>query len=100
ARQRETCIRQALGAGSWRLVRQLLAESVVLSAAGTLLGLVFTLWMADLLRTFIPDATLPIALAAGLSGPVLVFAIALSTATTLCAGLAPALWAARPNLVD
>ncbi len=99
-RQRETCIRQALGAGSWRLVRQLLAESLVLSAAGALLGLLFTLWMADLLRTFIPDATLPIALAAGLSGRVLFVAIALSTATTLLAGLAPALWAARPNLVD
>jgi predicted permease len=98
ARQREMCIRQALGAGWWRLARQLLAESLVLSAAGTLAGLLFTLWMSDVLRQFIPDATLPISLAANLSGRVLAASIVLSVGTALLAGLAPALWAARPNL--
>lgn len=100
ARQHEMCIRQALGAGGLRLVRQLLAESLLLSAAGTLVGLLFTWWMSDLLRQFIPDATLPISLTADLSTRVFLVAVALSTFTALLAGLAPALWAARPNLID
>lgn len=100
ARQREMCVRQALGAGWLRLVRQLLAESLLLSVAGALVGVLFTWWMADLLRQFIPDATLPISLTAQLSGRVLLLAVALSTLTALLAGLAPALWAARANLID
>ncbi|MES2697133.1 MAG: ABC transporter permease [Verrucomicrobiota bacterium] len=100
ARQREMCIRQALGAGAWRLLRQLLAESFLLSAAGTLVGLLITWWMSDLLRGFLPDATLPISLASGLSLRVLLLAVALSTLTALLAGIAPALWALRPNLID
>jgi macrolide transport system ATP-binding/permease protein len=100
ARQREMCIRQALGAGWVRLVRQLLAESIVLSGGGALLGLLFTMWMSDTLRRFIPAAELPISLDAQLSGPVLALAIGLSTVTALLAGFAPALWAARPNLTD
>lgn len=99
-RQREMCIRQALGAGGWRLLRQLLAESLLLSAAGALAGLLLTWWMSDLLRQFLPDATLPISLTADLSGRVLLLALVLSTATALVAGLAPALWAARANLID
>jgi predicted permease len=99
ARQREMCIRQALGAGWLRLVRQSLAESLMLSAVGTLAGLMLTLWLSDVLRLFIPDATLPIALTAHISGGVLSAAIALSVSTALLAGLVPALWAARPNLM-
>jgi macrolide transport system ATP-binding/permease protein len=100
ARQREMCIRQALGAGWRRIVTQLLAESLLLSAAGTVLGLLLTLWMSDLLRTFIPDVTLPLALNAQLGPRVLLAAIALAGVTTLLAGLAPLLWVARPNLID
>jgi predicted permease len=97
ARQREMCIRQALGAGWIRLVRQLLAESLLLAAAGAFAGVMFTWWMSGLLAAFIPDATLPISLAASVSGRVLLLAIALSTLTALLAGLAPALWTAQPN---
>jgi macrolide transport system ATP-binding/permease protein len=100
ARQREMCIRQALGAGWLRLVRQLLAESLLLSAAGTLAGLLLTAWMSDLLARFIPNDTWPISLTAEISPRVLLGAIALSTVTALLAGLAPALWTARPNLID
>ena len=69
------------------------------TAPNTLAGLLLTWWMSDVLRQFIPDATLPISLAADVSGRVLLLAVALSTFTALLAGLAPALWAARPNLV-
>lgn len=99
-RQREMCIRQALGAGSRRIAGQLLAESLLLSAPGMLIGLLFTLWMSDLLQTFIPDVTLPISLTAPMGPRVLLAAAALSVATTLLAGLAPILWVARPNLID
>lgn len=100
ARQREMCIRQALGAGTWRLLRQLLAESLVLSSAGALLGLLVTWWLSGLLTHILPDATLPISLTADLSGRVLLLAVAISTVTALLAGLAPALWVTRPSLID
>ncbi len=100
ARQREMCIRQALGAGWLRIARQLLAESLLLSIAGSVVGLLFTLWMSDLLRQFIPVAELPISLSAHLSPRVLLLAVGLSFVTALLAGLAPALWIARPNLID
>lgn len=100
ARQREMCIRQALGAGTWRLLRQLIAESLALSLAGALLGLLVTWWLLGLLSHLLPDATLPISLTADLSGRVLLLAVAVSTVTALLAGLAPALWAVRPGLID
>ena len=100
ARQREMCIRQALGAGWRRIASQLLAESMLLSAAGALVGLLLTLWLADLLRTFIPVVGLPISLTAQLGPRVLLAALALALVTTVLAGLAPLLWIARPNLVD
>ena len=99
-RQREMCVRQALGAGRWRLIRQLFAEGLLLSTAGTLLGLMFTWWLSDLLNHFLPDATLPISLTADLSGRALVLAVTLSTFTALLAEVVPALWLARPTPID
>jgi predicted permease len=100
ARQREMCIRQALGAGWLRIVGQLLAESLLLSAAGTALGLMFTLWVSDLLNIFIPNVILPISISAHLGTRVWFAAALLSIVTTLLAGLAPILWVTRPNLID
>ncbi len=99
-RQREMSIRQALGANWTRLIRQLLVESLLLSAAGTVGGLLFTSWMSDLLRGFIPDATLPISLVAHVDARVLLLAAALSTVAAVIAGLAPALWAARSDVMQ
>jgi predicted permease len=99
ARQREMSIRQALGAGRLQLVRQLLAESLLLAFAGTSAGLLLTLWMADLLRFFLPDTTLPISLAASVSPAVLVVAVLLSLGTAILAGLASILWATRSDLM-
>lgn len=100
ARQREMSIRQALGAGTWRLVWQSLAESLVLAAAGALLAILLTLWTGNLLREFIPDAALPISLTAGFSPRVFALAIAVATLTALLAGVAPALWSARSRIMD
>lgn len=100
ARQREMCIRQALGASWFALARQLLAESLLLSLAGAGLGLVLTLWLADALAYFLPGAGLPLALTASLDARVVLVALALSILTTLLAGLAPALWIARPEVAS
>jgi predicted permease len=100
SRQREMCIRQALGAGGWRLLRQLLAESFVLAALGGGLGLLLTLWLADLFRLFLHDATLPLALASHLDGGAVALAGLLSVGTSIAASLAPALWVMRPDLVN
>ncbi len=100
ARQRELCIRQALGAGWLRLAGQLLSESFLLSLAGTLLGLLFTAWLSEALNFFIPDATLPISLTARFSPTVWLLATGLCAGTALVAGFASFLWSARPNLMD
>jgi len=100
SRQREMCIRQALGAGWLRLLRQLLAESLLLSAVATGLTVVLTLWLTDALRFFVPAGTVPLAPLSQLDGRVLGLSAALAVAVTLAAGLAPALWAARADLVN
>jgi len=90
ARQRETAIRAALGAGRGRLVRQLLTESLLLALAGGLLGLLVAVWTRDLLTGWSP-ISLPSFAHAGLDGPVLAFAFGVAVGTGLLMGLAPAL---------
>jgi predicted permease len=95
ARQREMSVRLAIGASRGRLVRQLLTESVVLALLGAFGGLVLTWWAASGLQTI----TLPIPLPLGLDFRpdlrVLAFGIALSIATGILFGLAPALKGTR-----
>lgn len=98
SRQREMCIRQALGAGSWRITRQLLVESLLFSLAGAALALLATGAMADGLRRFLPDVALPISLSAQIGTRVFFLAIVIAVGTALLAGLAPVLWVALPDL--
>ena len=98
SRSREIAVRSALGAGRARVVGQLLAESVMLSAAGGVLGVLLSAWS---LRA-IPEITsfnLPRASEIHLDWPVLVFAAVLTLATGVLFGLAPSLRASRPDLI-
>jgi putative ABC transport system permease protein len=93
-RQKEIAIRTALGAGRMRVVRQLIAESLVLAALGGGAGLLISAWMMDLVRT-IPALTIPLAETAGLDWFSIVSAVGISLCTGMAAGLVPALRSSR-----
>ncbi|HUI40466.1 MAG TPA: ABC transporter permease [Terriglobia bacterium] len=96
-RRREFAIRTALGAGRWRLARQIFAECGLLSITGGGLGLLFALWGVQVVRGALNWNDYSVLMAEGLSidGPVLVFTLTLSVAAAMLFGLAPALLAAR-----
>jgi len=97
-RQRETAIRQALGASRPRLIRQWLTESVVLGIAGGTVGLLLGLWSNQLLISYL-QATPLASLNLKLDWHVLAFTFAVSIITGIVFGLAPALQASRLDLV-
>ncbi len=90
AREHEFGMRSALGASRERLMRQMLAESVLLALGGGLLGLLLASGSIDLLVTFVGRFTTRAA-GAGLSAPVLGFTFALAVVTGLAFGMLPAL---------
>jgi predicted permease len=97
-RQREIAIRLALGAGRARLLRQLLAEGLLVATAGAALGLLVAHWsMIALLRLLPKDFAGPW-LTAELSVPLLLFTLAVALACGVLFSLVPALQATRPNL--
>jgi putative ABC transport system permease protein len=98
ARGRESAIRTALGAGPGRLIRQLLTESVVLALVGAAGGLLLAAWGTGLLVQALPAGT-PRLAEVRLDVVVLVFTLVVATLTGIVFGLAPALRAARPDLV-
>jgi len=99
ARRKEISLRMALGAGPGRLIRQLMAESMILSLLGGAGGLVLALWLIGLMKSIRPPSDLPFAIEAGLDVPVLLFTFAATVVTGVLFGLTPAFASARADLV-
>jgi predicted permease len=99
ARAREFAIRASLGASHVRVIRQLLTESILLSAFGGALGLLLAFWGTKAVLGTLPGA-LPRANEVSLDSRVLLFTIALSLLAGIVFGLAPALKTSRVNLEE
>jgi putative ABC transport system permease protein len=97
ARQKEMAIRTAMGASRWRIVRQLLTESMLLSLIGGGLGLLVAMWGTDALVAAIPDS-IPRADEIGLDARVMLFTFLISALTGCLFGLIPALQVSKPDL--
>jgi len=98
-REREFVIRGALGAGRWRLMRQLLTESVLVSLTGGALAVLLAIWGAKLLVSFKPE-NLPRLDEIGVDARVLGFTFAVSLITGLLFGLLPAWNASRRSVSE
>ncbi len=104
ARQKEAAVRVALGAGRWRIVRQLLTESLLLSVCGAALGMLLAVWGVDWLTTLLAGNSssftvrLPRLSEIKIDATALGFTLTVTLATSLLFGLAPALAASSPDL--
>jgi predicted permease len=95
ARERQITIRRALGASRWRMIRELLSESLLLALAGSVCGLFLAFAVSHMLVAFISTQQNQISLDLGMDWRVLAFTTALAVLTTVSFGLAPAIRATR-----
>ncbi len=101
SRNRELCVRLAIGAGRGRLIRQFMTESTVLAVIGAGLGVLLASVLLRLLGAFqLPGGVTVASLGIDLDGRLLVVALGTSLLTVLLFGLVPALQATRPDLVQ
>lgn len=98
ARQREIAVRMAMGAGRWRLIRQLLTESLLISLVGGAAGLLVGSWTLGALVGSIPETLGASGLQAKFDYRVLLFALGISILTGLLFGLIPALRSTHAEL--
>jgi putative ABC transport system permease protein len=99
SRRREMSVRVALGANRWRIIRQLLTESLILALIGAALGILLAHWGTSFIASQLP-AGIPRLNEASVDVPVLAFTLGVSLVTGLLFGLAPALQASRLNLTE
>jgi putative ABC transport system permease protein len=99
ARQKEIAIRAALGASRTRVLRQMLTESILLSAIGGAAGLVLSIWLIDLLMSMLP-AGAPRLEQIGIDYRVLAFALGVSALTGILFGIVPALQASKLDVTS
>ena len=98
-RGKEIGVRLAVGATRFRIVRQLLTESLLLAVAGGALGLLLTFWTSGLVSSFLTTSDEPLLLELTPNSRVLIFTLVASFATVLLFGVVPALKASRIDLV-
>jgi putative ABC transport system permease protein len=98
-RQKEFALRAALGASRRRILRQLLTESLLLSLAGGALGVLLSVFALSSLAAFVP-ANIPRVGEADIDWRVLAFTVALTLLTGVLFGLAPAVQASKPDLIE
>ena len=99
SREKEIALRTALGASRWRIVRQMITESLLLAICGGALGALFATWGVQVLVK-LSEGTLPPTANVKIDTTVLVFTLLISIITGLLFGLAPALRTAKVNLID
>ena len=95
-RRREIAIRLSMGASRWRLLRQLLIESLILSLGGGLIALLATMWTSGSLMLFVPPSvSMPVDVAGHMDRNVLLATLVISILTAVIFGVLPALRAAN-----
>ncbi len=99
ARQKEIAIRAAMGASRTRVLRQMLTESILLSAIGGIAGLVLSIWLTDLLMSMLPEGA-PRLEQIGIDYRVLTFALGVSAFTGILSGIVPALQASKLDVTS
>lgn len=98
AREKEIAVRLSMGATRGRIVRQLMAESLLLAAAGAVAGTILAQLSVDWLLTLVPPQSIPAEAVVSVNMPVLLFGIGISAVTAILFGLAPALQASRKDV--
>jgi len=100
ARQHELAVRSAIGAGRWRIARQLLTEALALSLAGAVGGVLLAYALLPVLVRWLPEFSFPHEVVIRLNLPVLLFTVVLAILTGLLFGLAPAFQWSQPQLAQ
>ena len=88
--RREMAIRVSMGAGRWRIVRQLFIEDLLIALAGGSVALVLTFWTASTLAAFLPPTTLPLTINGQVDSTVFLATLLASVFTAVVAGIVPA----------